>query len=417
MMQREIVAFFALFCFTGIFSQNTARVMFYNLLEFPEAPPANREFILRDILEEINPDVFMVAELQNQTGADLILNQSLNVIDSNYASAPFVFNTSGSGGTIQQLLFYNAEKFSLELTDIVQTSLRDINRYQLKAITIQSDTEPILIDFFVAHFKASQGDSNEQIRFNMALDFTDYLNANLSSNANVIFAGDFNFYNSNENGFQQLFIGNTIIPMNDPINQLGDWHTNSIFSGVHTQSTRESNNFFDGFGAGGGLDDRFDFIFVSENILDPNHEVSYINQSYQTYGNNSNCYNEDISDNTCGGFYSQNTRNLLWNMSDHLPLILDLELDQDFLSLEDFVSPDMFTLSHGNVASNYIEIAINPEYLKLIDKFYVYNALGQIVKTRSIDNIAISIPTYDLANGVYLLKANQGKLLKFLVSN
>ena len=417
MMQREIVAFLALFCFTGIFSQNTARVMFYNLLEFPEAPPVNREFILRDILEDIDPDVFMVAELQNQIGADLILTQSLNIIDSNYASAPFVFNTSGSGGTIQQLLYYNTEKFSLELTDIIQTSLRDINRYQLKAITIQSDTEPILIDFFVAHFKASQGNTNEQIRFNMALNFTDYLNANLSSNANVIFAGDFNFYNSNEDGFQQLFIGSTIIPMKDPISQLGDWHTNSSFSGVHTQSTRQSNNFFDGFGAGGGLDDRFDFIFVSENILDTNHEVNYINESYQTYGNNANCYNEDISDNTCGGFYSQNTRNLLWNMSDHLPLILDLEFDQDFLSLEDFESPDFFTLPLGNIAENYLKIDINPDYLFVIDKFYVYNALGQIVKTKSIDNTAVSIPTYDLANGIYILKASQGKPLKFIVSN
>jgi exonuclease III len=416
MMQRGIMAFLALLCFTGIFSQNTARVMFYNLLEFPEAPPANRELILREILHDIEPDIFMVAELQNEAGAELILNQSLNDLDSNYASAPFALNTSGNAG-IQQLLYYNTEKFSLELTDIIQTSIRDINRYQLKAITNQSDSDPILIDCFVAHFKASQGVFNEQIRFEMALEFTDYLNNNLASDANVVFGGDFNFYNSTEDGFLQLFIGNTIIPMNDPINQLGDWHTNSNFSEVHTQSTRESSSFFDGFGAGGGLDDRFDFIFLSANILDPNHEVSYVNDSYQTYGNNSNCYNEDISDNTCGGFYSQDIRNLLWNMSDHLPLVLDLRLDQNFLGLDDFYNQEMLSLSQGNVVGDYLEIEIQPDYLGEIDKLYIYSTFGQIVKIKTVDNVIVSIPTYDLANGVYILKTNHSKPLKFVVSH
>lgn len=400
-----------------IWSQDTARVMFYNLLDFPEAPPANRALLLKDILNDINPDIFMVAELQDETGANLILNESLNTTNNNYASAPFIFNTSGNGGTLQQLLYYNTNKFSLELTDIIQTSLRDINRYQLKAVSSQSDTNPIMVDFFVAHFKASQGSFNEQIRFDMALDFTNYLNTNLNNNANVVFAGDFNFYTANESGFQQLFIGNTIIPMTDPLNQLGDWHTNSSFSSVHTQSTRESNNSFNDFGAGGGLDDRFDFIFLSGNLLDPNHEVSYINDSYQTYGNNGNCYNEDISDNTCSGSYSQNTRNLLWNMSDHLPLVLDLKFEQDFLNLNEFSNQAILNFSQGNVVSNYLAVTINPNYVNSIDELYVYDSLGRRVKVKTVDNDEVLIATEDLANGIYILNSNKSKPLKFLVSH
>ncbi len=400
-----------------IWSQDTARVMFYNLLDFPEAPPANRALLLKDILNDINPDIFMVAELQDETGANLILNESLNTTNNNYASAPFIFNTSGNGGTLQQLLYYNTNKFSLELTDIIQTSLRDINRYQLKAVSSQSDTNPIMVDFFVAHFKASQGSFNEQIRFDMALDFTNYLNTNLNNNANVVFAGDFNFYTANESGFQQLFIGNTIIPMTDPLNQLGDWHTNSTFSSVHTQSTRESNNSFNDFGAGGGLDDRFDFIFLSGNLLDPNHEVSYINDSYQTYGNNGNCYNEDISDNTCSGSYSQNTRNLLWNMSDHLPLVLDLKFEQDFLNLNEFSNQAILNFSQGNVVSNYLAVTINPNYVNSIDELYVYDSLGRRVKVKTVDNNEVLITTEDLANGIYILNSNKSKPLKFLVSH
>lgn len=400
-----------------IWSQDTARVMFYNLLDFPEAPPANRALLLKDILNDINPDIFMVAELQDETGANLILNESLNTTNNNYASAPFILNTSGNGGTLQQLLYYKTTKFSLELTDIIQTSLRDINRYQLKAVSSQSDTNPIMVNFFVAHFKASQGSFNEQIRFDMALDFTNYLNTNLNNNANVVFAGDFNFYTANESGFQQLFIGNTIIPMTDPLNQLGDWHTNSTFSSVHTQSTRESNNSFNDFGAGGGLDDRFDFIFLSGNLLDPNHEVSYINDSYQTYGNNGNCYNEDISDNTCSGSYSQNTRNLLWNMSDHLPLVLDLKFEQDFLNLNEFSNQAILNFSQGNVVSNYLAVTINPNYVNSIDELYVYDSLGRRVKVKSVDNDEVLIATEDLANGIYILNSNKSKPLKFLVSH
>lgn len=400
-----------------IWSQDTARVMFYNLLDFPEAPPANRALLLKDILNDINPDIFMVAELQDETGANLILNESLNTTNNNYASAPFILNTSGNGGTLQQLLYYKTNKFSLELTDIIQTSLRDINRYQLKAVSSQSDTNPIMVNFFVAHFKASQGSFNEQIRFDMALDFTNYLNTNLNNNANVVFAGDFNFYTANESGFQQLFIGNTIIPMTDPLNQLGDWHTNSTFSSVHTQSTRESNNSFNDFGAGGGLDDRFDFIFLSGNLLDPNHEVSYINDSYQTYGNNGNCYNEDISDNTCSGSYSQNTRNLLWNMSDHLPLVLDLKFEQDFLNLNEFSNQAILNFSQGNVVSNYLAVTINPNYVNSIDELYVYDSLGRRVKVKSVDNDEVLIATEDLANGIYILNSNKSKPLKFLVSH
>jgi endonuclease/exonuclease/phosphatase family metal-dependent hydrolase len=416
-MNRWILIGVVLLCGLTAWSQDTAKLMFYNLLNFPEAPPGNRAIILRDIINDVAPDVLMVAELQDQAGADIILNQSLNDNRDIYASAPFALNTSGSGGSIQQLLYYNTEKFTLELMDIIQTSLRDINRYQLKAITTQSDANPILIDFFVAHFKASQGDSNVQTRFNMALDFTNYLNANLSSDANIVFAGDFNFYTANESGFQQLFIGNTIIPMNDPINQLGDWHTNSSFSQTHTQSTRESNNSFDDFGAGGGLDDRFDFIFVSGNILDPNHEVSYVAGSYETYGNNGNCYNEDISDTSCSGPYSQTIRNLLWNMSDHLPLVMELKFEQNFLSNDVYVDKDILDFPQGNVVTSNLIVKVNPQYLGKIQKFYVYNTLGHLVKTEPVNTSITSISTYDLASGLYILKSDFGNSFKFLVSN
>lgn len=389
--------------------------MFYNLLQFPEAPPQNRKLILRDILNPIQPDIFMVAELQDNTGSDLILNQSLNFNTSSYSAAPFVFNTSGSGGSINVMLYYKSAKFSLELTDNIQTSLRDINRYQLKAKTTQGQTNPIVIECFVAHFKASQGPSNEQIRFDMAQDFTNYINANLNPDANVIFAGDFNFYSANESGFQQLFIGNTSIPMNDPINQLGDWNTNSTFAPVHTQSTRTSNNPFNDYGAGGGLDDRFDFIFVSSNLLNPSNEVSYVSNSYQTYGNNGNCYNDNVNDSSCTGIYAQTTRNLLWNMSDHLPLVMDIQLNQDFLDNTPFLSQEVISFPNGNIVANTLRLELNGAYVTKNDFVEVYNCLGQQVLIEPVHSNTIHIDVSSLAEGIYYLKPQVGKTEKFVI--
>ncbi len=416
MMRSWSYACLMLLCFFVSWSQDTSTIMFYNILDFPEAPPNNRELILKSILDEVQPDIFMVAELQNQIGADLILNQALNDDNNDYVAAPFLPNTSGNGGSIQQLLYYDSTKFSLEFTDVIQTSLRDINRYQLKALTSQSQTNPVLIDFFVAHFKASQGTNNEQIRFDMALNFTNYINANLDPNANVIFAGDFNFYSANENGVQQLLSGNNSISMNDPINQIGNWHINSSFSAVHTQSTRESNNNFNDFGAGGGLDDRFDFIFVSDNILNSSHDVHYVDGSYQAYGNNGNCFNEDISDTSCSGNFSQNLRNLLWNMSDHLPIVMDLEFEQNFLTIQSNIDEDIISFPNGNLVQEYLSISINPNYKNKIDKLYFYNTLGQQIKMLSVDNTTLQISLDGFSSGIYFLKASNINPIKFVVS-
>lgn len=90
------IPFFLLVLVSSIgVSQEDYTLMFYNLLDFPEAPPANRDEILHELLEDVQPDIFMVCELQDATGADLILNSVLNDIgDTVYTMPTFVPNTS-----------------------------------------------------------------------------------------------------------------------------------------------------------------------------------------------------------------------------------------------------------------------------------------------------------------------------------
>ncbi|OAB78853.1 hypothetical protein [Cochleicola gelatinilyticus] len=125
-------------------AQDTINTMFYNLLEFPEALPGAREQILQNILNQYEPDLFMVCELQSSQGANLILNTSLNDSGNRYSRASFVPNTSGEAN-LQQLIFFKNDVFSLENSEILQTSVRDINHYQLKLNTANQQAEPVFL--------------------------------------------------------------------------------------------------------------------------------------------------------------------------------------------------------------------------------------------------------------------------------
>jgi hypothetical protein len=77
-------------------------------------------------------------------------------------------------------------------------------------------------------------------------------------------AGDLNIYDSYEPAYQ-LMMSAGDAKLYDPISQPGNWHNNVSFAAIHTQSTRTE--AFGG-GATGGLDDRFDQILVTDDLLD-----------------------------------------------------------------------------------------------------------------------------------------------------
>lgn len=394
------------------FAQEDYTLMFYNLLNFPEAPPSNRDAILKEILQDIEPDIFMVCELQDAEGAGAILNNVLNDLgETTYSMPAFVPNTSSSFQDLQQHMYYNESKFSLHFTDIIETQLRDINYYQLEVLNNEEST-PLYLDIFVAHLKASQGQNNELIRSNMVNDFTSYL-ANLPDDANVIFAGDFNFYTANESGFLQLVMGQANILFYDPINAVGDWHSNASFADVHTQSTRTSNNNFDDFGAGGGMDDRFDFIMVSNNMMDENNTISYKENSYVTYGNNGNCYNKNISDTSCSGNFSQATRNLLYNMSDHLPVVMEVTNANATLSTENWnISIELLSFPNGNVVSDELQLNLN---LTSAVEISIFNSLGKKLTSTVQNTSSKQLDVSYFSKGIYFIKiAGYPQTYKFM---
>lgn len=404
-----------LFCISLVsYSQETLNAMFYNVFKFPNSLPQDRQLILRDILDEYQPDLFMVCELVSEQGADLILNTSLqNQVDS-YARANFVADLSKPSDPLQNMVYFNTRKLTLVNQQTLPTVYRNIDHYSFE-LNVESN-DPIYLEVFVAHLKSSTGPANRQMRFDMVEVVTQELQNLTQPNTHVLFAGDFNFYNSTEIGYQQILNPANAIKLIDPINAPGSWQDNASFSYLHTQSTRESSAGFGGganAGASGGLDDRFDFIMMSENF-NTSARFSYVNGSYQAYGNNGNCLNKSVNDATCTGTYSLTLRNNLYNMSDHLPVVMQFQVNEP-LATQTFDKKSLMWFESSNITDSELIIGIAAE-TNTSDKLSIYNSLGQMVQIIDITNqSSVIIDASHLKSGIYFVKM-QGQLevLKFI---
>ena len=390
---------------TKLYSQDTLKMMAYNLYRFPVMPPANRETILKDILDTYHPDLFMVCELVNEDGANRILYTSLNNNGATqlYMQAPFVPTQSDTADPLQQTVFYNSQKLLLINQQTYPTTVRDINHYTFLLNTDDALTDSIFIDAFVTHLKSSEGPANRELRLEMVDTFLNHL-ASVPHNHYVLFAGDFNFYSAyNETAYQAIVNPNNPIVMEDPIHAPGKWSDNDSFKTIHTQATRLSSAGFGTGGASGGLDDRFDYIMMSENLAQAG-KLQYINGSYKAYGNNGNCFNNRVDAYDCDGEYSLALRQNLYNMSDHLPVVMQLKTSQHFVGISNINTPASIQLLNGNIISDRLEININEQSVS-IGEFRLYNNLGQTIQVNiSQQGSRISFDCSTLHPGIYYLK-------------
>ena len=391
-------------------AQETINVMSYNLLDFPEAPPSNRAEILKIVIDNYQPDIFMTCEIQSEAASDLILNTSLQTTDNRYKRAPFVYNQSSNDANLQQTVFYNSKKLVLTGQNEIITTIRDINHYVFNLVSDISGE--LFIDIFVAHLKSSQGYDNEQLRLDMVLDFTTYL-ATVPKDHFILIGGDFNLYTSAEPAYLELLDASNSIVLKDPLNRPGGWHNNQTFEDIHTQSTRLS-SFSDGlgnfYGAGGGMDDRFDFILTSENLLG-SADINYVPASYKAFGNNGNCFNKRINDPSCTGTYSQAMRDVLYNLSDHLPVVLQLEVPY-VLSTAKYNDNQYFTLPNGNIIEN--ELTLKCDTSLYGGQISIFNSLGQKVRELIISHTIETIDMDGISKGIYYIALNSNNSIRGL---
>jgi endonuclease/exonuclease/phosphatase family metal-dependent hydrolase len=269
----------------------------YNILNFPGSTGEDRVFYFRQIMDEIDVDILVIQELLNQGGAELFLNEVLNYNEIEYSASTFI-----NGPDTDNLIFFKHDVVSLQNTEQIETELRDISEYTL-SLNKKRGFEFVI---YSVHLKASPGGTNENKRFLEISELEEHI-----ENPYSIILGDFNIYKCSEPAYQKL-INDFSLEMYDPLNECGNWHDNSGYSFLHTQSTRITQF---GGGASGGLDDRFDMILLSESF-DNSYKLEYIGDSYSAFGNDGQHFNQDIN-------FGENNSTLdaLYYASDHLPVV------------------------------------------------------------------------------------------------
>lgn len=392
-------------------AQDTLRVLSYNLLNYGNITDyctlANNSFIdkekpLSRIVQYINPDIFGVCELSSNTFVhQRLLDSALNKNGiKHYAKASYI-NTSGSD--LVSMLYYNDQKLALKSQYVLNNSVRDIILYKLYYLSpdLQQTHDTAFINCIVSHLKAGSTSADRDSRALMTLNAMNWIE-NQGGPGNYLFMGDFNIQSNTEQSYQNLLnYPITSIRFFDPINQSGNWNNNSSFSNIHTQSTHLTSN---GCASTGGMDDRFDFILASAKVMNGSNHFQYITNSYKAVGNDGNHYNQSINSGSNNSVPPQILSDL-FNMSDHLPIVLDIKIDQigaGFTPKRD----EKIWLSVVNPFDQNLEIEIKSTEFFLSD-LEIYNSIGKKIfglqMAKKTSQFRETISTTNWSSGVYIL--------------
>lgn len=370
--------------------------MTYNILDFPDAIGTQRIPSFRTVVDEIQPDILVVQEVHTNSGANEFLDDALNFTTPNlYSKAPFIdasFDT-------ENVLFYKSSRVNFISQDTILTSIRAISEYTLQTNTFV----PQEFKIYSVHLKSSEGTANEQQRLAEATNLRNRTNQ-LPLGTEFMVVGDFNLYTDQEPAYQKL-IGseaNNNGRFRDPINQSGNWHNNSFYSSIHTQSTRTSS--VGSGGALGGLDDRFDFILTSYGMND-NFGIDYIASTYNAFGNDGNHYNQSINSGS-NSAVSSVVANALNFASDHLPVVMDFAV----YSLADTTAPQIISASALNSNTVRVEFDenVSQQSAESVSNYFVNNGIGNPSSATQISGNQIDLTfSQNISSGVtYILTIN-----------
>ncbi|MBK8947097.1 MAG: T9SS type A sorting domain-containing protein [Ignavibacteriae bacterium] len=392
--QKYYFLLFVIFFQNNFFAQDTFRVMTYNILNYPSKISSTRNPYFKKIIYEIKPDILVVQEMESAFGVELFINE---VLDSNYTAGEFV-----DGYDTDNALFYKDSIFTFIDNEPINTALRNIS----KLTFVHKNTNDTLI-IFSAHLKASDSETDRQKRLEEVKILRDVTDKFFPSK-NYLLVGDLNIYYSTEPAFQELVDKTNSGYFLDPINQIGYWHNNSTYRGIHTQSTRLTN--LSDEGSTGGLDDRFDMILASQSIIDTGG-ITYIPNSYKSFGNDGNHFNKAISafPNTS---VSDEIASALYYSSDHLPVFADFKVEPLTSIKSDTNIKNQFVLNQNYPnpfnASTTIKYSIGTVETQNFASLQlrVYDVLGREIKTlfnkvQLPGNYEIIFNAEDLISGVY----------------
>lgn len=308
-------------------------------------------------------DIILLQEQQRpETTTQDFVNRLNNIYSDQgitYARGTRVGLTTISNGTgpldrneIRQSVVFRTDSVSL----IAEDSFGDLNGsppqtretllHQFRPVGFGADADLFV---FNAHFAASDTNTDREQRETEANEIRNFIDSNNLGNRNVIVAGDLNvpdnFSTSGSGRFGdrsplQILAADGPGRVLDPLFPNGEEVNFQIFdSGVPNSPfgvdleplLTQSPSGGAGALVAGGIDDRFDFILQSDELLD-GEGVASIPSSLRSFGNNGSTPNRQINDgntislNGVTSFTTAEVLDALELASDHLPVVEDFQL-------------------------------------------------------------------------------------------
>ena len=396
--------------------QSTITVMQYNLLQYGNYASGyadcyetnnntqQKDEAIRTILGEVRPDILTVCEFgKPQSLQTDFLKHNLNINGAVYWKTDNIINYANS--SIINHIFYDSRKMELKSHVALRTDPRDTDVYELYMKTpglLAGDT--IKLVCIVTHPKAGMGyEAERRTTMQKAMDYVSQHYAH----ENVLIMGDFNMYRSSETGYQLLTktYSNPDVLFVDPVANLGgvgSWNNNSQFARFHTQSTRR---YSDECFSSGGLDDRFDFILMSDEIYMGFNRIKYVNNSYYAVGNDGNHFDQSIDQNG-NSAVSPIVAEALFNCSDHLPVTLQMTVYSQ-LDVEENEATRFEVYPNPTDGTLFVKTWYDTDDLST---YRIINLMGQTLMTGEVTQ---TIDVAALPTGIYVIQVN-GMTRKFV---
>ena len=416
-MKRKIYLIIIIAC-TALFAQaqDIITVMQYNLLYYgnynsgyADCFETNNNTQLKDecirtLVDYVKPDIFTVCEFgATQQLQNDFLRHNLNINGARYWQSDNIINYAGSN--IINHIFFDSRKMGLKRHVALRTNPRDTDIYELYLKTpglAAGDT--IKLVCIVAHPKAGMGfESDRRALMQKAMD---YVNQNYPTD-NVLIMGDFNMYGASESGYRLLTqtYSNPSICFMDPlalVGGVGQWNNNALFAPFHTQSTR---SYSDECFSSGGLDDRFDFILMADEIAFSYNHMRYVQGSYHAVGNDGQHFNNSVNQGYNSAVPAE-VAEALFNGSDHLPVTMKIAVDVH-LGVEDHKAQSLYATVAPNPASDRAVVSFfNPSKGQV--EFELYSLQGQLLQHEAAafgeGSQQYELSFHDLTKGFYLLR-------------
>lgn len=426
-MRKFTILFLLISVFSfGQTAIDTITFMHYNLLSYrtnngnctnSNNNATSKDGYMATIVNYTSPDIITVNEMgaDGGTAANRLLTNALNVDGrTQYKQCSYSANSN-----LCNMLYYNKNKFDLYAQDKIERAangsffVRQIDVYTLFYTNSSelANADTTFLTVYVTHLKAGSTSTDRNERATMTEAIMSYHESNYST-SNYIIGGDFNIQTSSETCYQTLInYSNSSVRFYDPKNKSGSWNSNSNYADLHTQSTRSSSSNGGCFSTG-GLDDRFDFVLCGKEVLDNTRGVNYITGSYKALGNDALHFNKDIISSPANNSVPSDVLNALYNMSDHLPVMLQLGITRGTAS-----SPS-FNLEKEVYVSNPVNDLL---YWKVEGGFagqlFLTDLQGKLISQESFVETKMgwqTIRVSELPQGTYIfsLLSNSGELVR-----